>query len=205
MPKAKLFSFKACDENYVIIWCDERTEFASQVWTCFALTRTITTIVHFTDLWLAQIFLSAVEWNFIYSWLSYSVLFLAHYHSYFRLSGLSIIQTMQLCSHESAWSRFDFNTEVRLCKRLKATAPHNKWVALVWYGLARAFVAGHTTGILLACVHRAFSFFFFLHIIAFKVRPAQPFILHKRACKSYYYCGMNSRTIPWENKSLVWY
>ena len=140
-------------------------------WSCI---RTITSIVHFNELWLAQIFLSAVEWNFIYSSLSYSVLFLAHYPSYFRFSRLSIIQTIQLSPHEFVWSRFDFNTEVRLCKRLKATVAQNKWVAPVWYAWAHAFVVGHTTRILLACVHRAFRFFF-MHIIAFKAILAQSF------------------------------
>ena len=133
--------------------------FKAQMWTCFALTRTMTGIVHFGELWLAQIFLSAVaiEWNFIYSSLSYSVLFLAHYPSYFRLSRLSIIQTIQLSPHEIVWSRFDFNTEVRLCKRL----------ALASTGLVCLSVCvrcwPHHKDTISVCVHRGFRVFFYAY------------------------------------------
>jgi len=65
--------------NYVMKLCCSQNllHFKAQSWTCFFFKSTVTNTLHFTKVRVAEI-CSIAEQNFIYSSLSYSVLFLLH-------------------------------------------------------------------------------------------------------------------------------
>lgn len=94
--------------NYVmkLLWEMNLFGFIPQICMYFVYSCTIRNTVHLIEVWLAQI-CSVAEWNFFYSSLSCSVLLLAHWYSFFPLSGLSIFGTIQFTLHKFGWSKFD--------------------------------------------------------------------------------------------------